>query len=258
MDRLEHWLYGTLPPSLHRHQPMKVLALGMGRSGTDSLSKALSTLGYNRVYHGFDMGMTDPPSWEAWVKLARRKWKGNSSSKGSQGDSDITISDLDCILGDCTAATGSPVAIMALEMVQAYPNAKVILNMRDSGKWVQSAKSTFGVVNAGFKYRVLPYFDAQLYWRKRYYEEMVQAYFYGSLENNGKWVYEQHCAKIRGLVPQSQLLEWRAEDGWEPLCRFVYFSLRLYPVWCSTNRLADSWKRIFQTRTFLVEINQSK
>ena len=99
--------------------------------------------------------------------------------------------------------------------------ANVILNMQDSGEWAQSAKSTFGVVNAGFKYRGLPYFEAQFYWRKRYYEEMVQANFDGSLEKNGGWVYGQHCDRIRGLVSQDQLLEWRAENGWEPLCRFV-------------------------------------
>ena len=222
MDILEHWLYGTWPsPSLVRHTPMEVLALGMGRSGTDSLSKALSILGYDRVYHGFDMGITSPPSWEAWVRLARRKWKGDTASKIFQENIDIPMAQLDSILGDCTAVTGSAVAMMALEMVQTYPNAKVILNIRDSEKWFQSAKNTFCTVNSGFKYRVLPYFHAQLYWRKQYYEDMLRKYFYGSLEHNGKWVYEEHCAKVRGLVPQDRLLEWRVEDGWEPLCRFV-------------------------------------
>lgn len=26
---------------------------------------------------------------------------------------------------------------------------------------------------------------------------------------------------IRGLVPSQQLLEWKVEDGWEPLCKFL-------------------------------------
>ena len=26
---------------------------------------------------------------------------------------------------------------------------------------------------------------------------------------------------IRGLVPKERLLEWYAEDGWEPLCKFL-------------------------------------
>lgn len=26
---------------------------------------------------------------------------------------------------------------------------------------------------------------------------------------------------VRGLVPKDQLLEWKVEDGWEPLCKFL-------------------------------------
>lgn len=26
---------------------------------------------------------------------------------------------------------------------------------------------------------------------------------------------------IRGLVPPERLLEWKVEDGWEPLCKFL-------------------------------------
>jgi hypothetical protein len=39
------------------------------------------------------------------------------------------------------------------------------------------------------------------------------------LVSNGKWIYREHCAMIRGLVPQDRLPEWAVEDGWEPLCK---------------------------------------
>lgn len=223
MDHLEHWVYGSRPiPAKVREKPMKVLALGMGRSGTESLSKALAILGYYRVYHGFDMGNTKPPSWEAWVKLARRKW-GTQGIAG--GDTGISVADLDAILGDCEAVTGSQTAMLAQEVIKAYPEAKVILNVRASDKWYQSASSTFGLIMSGYEYFLLPYFHSQLYWRQRYYQEMLQEYFHGSFADNGKWVYEEHCAKIRGLVPCDQLLEWQVEDGWVPLCRyFVYIN----------------------------------
>jgi hypothetical protein len=217
-SHLEQFFYGS--PSVHikvRKKPMKVLALGMGRSGTESLSKALSILGYSRVYHGFDMGKSEPPSWEQWVQLARRKWGRRDNSRG---DSGISVLDLDAIIGDCEAVTGSQTAMLARELIKAYPEAKVILNFRESDKWYRSATDTFGVVMSGLKYSVLPYFNAQLYWRKRYYEEMLQTYFHGSLATNGKWVYEEHCAKIRGLVDGDRLLEWQVQDGWDPLCRY--------------------------------------
>lgn len=31
--------------------------------------------------------------------------------------------------------------------------------------------------------------------------------------------YEQHNAKVRQTIPRHHLLEWRAAQGWAPLCR---------------------------------------
>lgn len=33
--------------------------------------------------------------------------------------------------------------------------------------------------------------------------------------------YFKHYAHIRSIVPEDRLLEFRSEDGWEPLCRFL-------------------------------------
>jgi hypothetical protein len=220
MEVLERWLYPVPSPSKRvRQKPMEVLALGMSRSGTESLRQALFILGYDHVYHGFDVPESSPPSWEAWVRLARRKWGGRGTTAGETG---ITREDLDAIVGHCNAITDQQGAMFALEMAEAYPEAKVILNRRETGPWYRSVVSTFGVTMTGFKYHVLPYFSAQLYWRKRYYEEILEAYFHGSLVKNGSWVYREHCAKIRGLVPPDQFLEWEAKDGWEPLCKYNF------------------------------------
>ncbi len=31
--------------------------------------------------------------------------------------------------------------------------------------------------------------------------------------------YERHNAQVREAIPRRRLLEWRAADGWGPLCR---------------------------------------
>jgi Sulfotransferase domain len=53
-----------LPPPPHRtrftNKPMQILALGLPRSGTDSLRSALLILGYSCVWHGFDLPSTRP------------------------------------------------------------------------------------------------------------------------------------------------------------------------------------------------------
>lgn len=52
MEVLERAVYHEEKPPRIRRSPMKVLALGLSRSGTESLRNALSTLGYDHVYHG--------------------------------------------------------------------------------------------------------------------------------------------------------------------------------------------------------------
>ncbi|KAF9892094.1 hypothetical protein FE257_002500 [Aspergillus nanangensis] len=215
MDLLESWIYNVpSAPRQTRTQPLAVLALGMSRSGTESLRRALTILGYNHVYHGFDIPESNPPTWKAWVQLGRRKW-------GQHESQPLARADFDALMNNCDAVTDQPGALFASELIREYPEALVILNKRDPEAWHRSIRNTFGVTMAGFAYRVLPYFDAQLYWRKRYYVEVLEAAFYGSIARHGQWVYEDHCAKVRGMVPAERLLEWTVQDGWAPLCQFL-------------------------------------
>jgi hypothetical protein len=39
--------------------------------------------------------------------------------------------------------------------------------------------------------------------------------------NEGKTIHAEHVAMIRDLVPSERLLEWKIEDGWAPLCKFL-------------------------------------
>lgn len=217
MEFWERWLYPmeALPPR-PRTEPMKVLAVGISRSGTDSLKQALQILGHKHVYHGFVAVASRPSEYGHWALLARKKW-GTFRSSGSS--TTITRDDFDAIFGHCTAVTDLPAASFSLEMIEAYPEALVILNTRDIDPWHKSIVNTYGVLWAKFEFRVLPYFNPRLYWRRRGVMEAWQGYFYGDLIRNGKMKYKEHCATVRGLVPAERLLEWQAQDGWEPLCK---------------------------------------
>ena len=50
----------------------------------------------------------------------------------------------------------------------------------------------------------------------------MPGFFAGSFASNGVWRYKEHLAMIRGLgLPRERLLEWKAADGWAPLCDFL-------------------------------------
>ena len=86
-------IYTTPHESRVRTQPLAVLALGLSRSGTDSLRTALEKLGYT-TYHGFQVVATDGAARE-WTLLADRKWNADARGETSK----ITAHDFDRLIG---------------------------------------------------------------------------------------------------------------------------------------------------------------
>lgn len=94
---------------------MQILALGLSRSGTDSLRAALEILGYDHVYHGFDVGVDNGAEVrKAWTELGRRKWGPSKDARA------ITRKDFDRLIGHCEAVTDQPCACFALEVSRWY------------------------------------------------------------------------------------------------------------------------------------------
>lgn len=46
-------------------------------------------------------------------------------------------------------------------------------------------------------------------------------YFDGDFELHGKRRFHEHYNMVRALAPEGQLLEYRVQDGWGPLCDFL-------------------------------------
>lgn len=206
---------------------MEVLCVGLPRSGTESLQQALLILGYDYTYHGWDILFDSPMPAQEWAKLGRRKF---CSLEDTNGDCELTAEDFDRVVGHCTAVTDASGSVFAPEMIKAYPDAKVVLNVRrDLDKWHQSAvKNLAGVYNNWIFYW-MSWFCKDVFWAWHVYERLLWAGTFRCIDSgldsgirkNGKWIYREHSAMIRGLVPKERLLEWSVEDGWEPLCKFL-------------------------------------
>lgn len=94
-----------------RTVPLQVLSLGMPRTGTCSMQAALTLLGYEHTYHGFDT-FDHPKDWEYWERAADAKWFGKGKPFGR--------AEYDEFLGHC-AATTDVSAMFAEDLVAAYP-----------------------------------------------------------------------------------------------------------------------------------------
>ncbi|PTB67733.1 hypothetical protein BBK36DRAFT_1115997 [Trichoderma citrinoviride] len=198
---------------LGRVVPMKVLILGLGRTGTASMRAAMKQLGYVDTYHMMNCSIENPPDALMWMDALCAKYDG----KGKP----FTREDWDQLLGTCQAVCDWPAVAFAEDLIKAYPEAKVILTNRDVDSWHASTMKTVYWRATDPELRWLSNFD----WAASMYYPMLskffEAFFEGDFPNRGKDVFRKHYEHVRSLVPKERLLEYKVTDGWGPLCEFL-------------------------------------
>ena len=191
---LENYVYRLpQPPPRVRTKPMQVICVGPPRSATESLQQALLKLGYDHTYHGWDIIFEEPSYVTGWVRLARKKWLG-----APDGDCHISAAEFDQLLGHSVAVTDAAASCFATEMIEAYPDAKVILNVRkDLSAWHESAIKTIVGVEENRFFWLLTWFCADFFWVWHVYERLLWVFFFrsadgtvgGGVRRNGIWAY---------------------------------------------------------------------
>lgn len=212
---LSQWLWPLSPPKRLRVVPLQVLALGLPRTGTESLREALDELGYHHTYHGFDT-MDHPEECVAWCELLHRKENGHPPLDAKAFDS---------IIGHCEAVTDVPCATFAEDLIKAYPDAKIIINHRpDFDAWEKSVVNTLVKADqdVGLLGKLIPLFERRLFWIRRKYLRIDRGYLWrGDIARNARIVYRDHYERLQRLAPPERSLRWTVQDGWEPLCKFL-------------------------------------
>jgi hypothetical protein len=114
-----------------------------------------------------------------------------------------------------------------MQLIEAYPEAKIILVERDIDEWYDSMEEAIFSTTWGLRADLVINVLGPLYGlnggktiRK------IMLGFYGVRNVNdmrrvAKDRYKQHYAEIRAAVPKERLLEFHLEDNWEPLCEFL-------------------------------------
>ena len=220
MDYILERIYHINEPRPARTRPLEVICVGLSRSGTESLREALLNLGYQKVYHGWEtLKPTNRADFMLHSQILHKKYRSGDHT----GNVRLTAEDFDALIGEYDGLTDMDGAVFAADLIEAYPKAKVILNYRkDLAAWHTSILATFGTLQSSWMFWFMSHFNADLYWSRRYiFREMIPIFFRGNLTENGKWIYREHMAMVRGLVPPERLLEWTVEDGYEPLCKFL-------------------------------------
>ncbi|KEQ89814.1 hypothetical protein D6C84_05362 [Aureobasidium pullulans] len=192
--------------------PMRVLALGLGRTGTASLRTALKELGFDDCYHMMSASVENPPDCLMWQDAFAAKYDGVGKFGREEWDK---------LLGHCQAVCDWPAVAFAKELIEAYPEAKVLVTTRNVDTWHASTLKTVDWRANDPELKMVSRFD----WGSGLYQPMLRkfwdVFFGGDFEKNGKQRYIDYYEEIRSLVPKENLLEYRMGEGWEPLCDFL-------------------------------------
>jgi hypothetical protein len=180
---------------------LSVVGAGFGRTATLSVKFALEQLGLGPCYH----------MKEVFERPHFRKYWG-AAARGE------TVN-WDEVFEGYVSAVDWPVCTYYRELAEHFPDAKVLLTVRDPRKWFVSAHTT--IFSAENRARMLSA-DADDDTRDMGSLIMVDT-FDGQLENeeHAISVFEKHIETVKRTIPEERLLVYDASEGWEPLCAFL-------------------------------------
>lgn len=107
---------------------LKIIGAGLGRTGTTSLKAALERLGFGPCYHMMEV-FPRPEHLVLWLAAHRGEpveWED--------------------VFGDYQAAVDWPSCTFYRELMRRYPEAKVLLSVRDPEQWYKSVLNTIYTV----------------------------------------------------------------------------------------------------------------
>jgi hypothetical protein len=175
---------------------LRVVGAGLGRTGTHSLKLALEQLLGGPCYHMIEV-FVRPDHIDVWQRAV-----------------DGEMPDWPAFLADYEAAVDWPAAAFWRELVDAFPDALVLLSTRDPDSWWKSASNTIFLV------RDQPVDDPVFARHRRMVDDLFARRFTPDWldEASAKAAYTAHNDEVRRTVPPERLLEWHPGDGWEPIC----------------------------------------
>ena len=204
---------------------MKVIGAGLPRTATTTQMIAFETLGFAPCYHMRDLlgdlehGL---PLWEAVTE-------GNP--------------DWEAIFGAAQSTCDWPSARYYKQLIEIYPDAKVVLTVREPAGWVKSMRETVWAIHQGdsvlhhvseARTGVDPLWHRYIALMGNINWDPQQGAFSPAQETYSDdglaKVMERWNEEVERTVPAERLLSWNPAEGWEPLCEFLEVPVPEGPV----------------------------
>jgi hypothetical protein len=200
---------------------LKVIGAGLPRTATLTQKVALEMLGFAPCYHMVNV-LSDLTNVPRWVEALEGR------------------SDWDDIFGPFEATVDWPGAFFYKDLMEAYPDAKVLLSVRDGESWEKSMASTIWGLFYGdmlmrdlsdARGRVDEQWASYTSLMKQMWEKSgLMAGEEGPGDGSMARAMQRYNDEVRETVPADRLLVWSPKDGWDPLCRFLDVAVPDKPV----------------------------
>jgi Sulfotransferase domain len=180
---------------------MKVIGAGISRTGTMTMQAALETPGYH-CYHMKEVPR-EPGHLDAWYQFVTRQ----------------APMDWQTLFRKFEATVDTPACWYYQELMEAFPEAKVILTVREPERWYASFLTLRTTVE---RFRPLSRLIPKMAKMYRFVDTLLATRFEGSLDR-ARCIdaFSAHNAAVQQVVPPERLLVFQVTDGWGPLCAFL-------------------------------------
>jgi hypothetical protein len=184
---------------------LRVIGAGFGRTGTSSLKTALEQLGFGPCHHMEEL-FKHHEQIPLWAAVAR----------GEPADWDV-------VFRGYNSAVDFPTQHWYREILAHWPDARVILTVRDPDGWYRSTSETIYAIGHEIPNRWISRFIpvvggvfrmTRVIWRDVYGGRFLD-------RDHAIAVYERHIEEVKEHVPAEQLLVFDVKQGWGPLCEFL-------------------------------------
>lgn len=176
---------------------LSVIGAGYGRTGTLSLKAALETLGYVKCHHMIEV-INTPGAAERWLAAIG-----------------APVVDWDALFEGFTACVDWPACHFYQSLADYYPDAKVVLTVRDPLQWYESmSATTLNVIRPRL---------ADPHNRNLGTELVVKAAFDGRIDDaeHAVEIFNRHTREVIASIDPERLLVYDVREGWAPLCAFL-------------------------------------
>ncbi len=186
---------------------LKIIGAGFGRTGTQSLQRAIEMLGFGPCHHMYEL-RRDPRLTAIWQAIA-----------------DGGPADWDTVFDGYDSTVDWPASAYWREITAHFPRAKVILSVRDPSKWYDSMLETI-VPSATLGAEVDPDPNGRA-GSALIRKVALEGIFRGRITDRDfalQRFEDQRKAVIAGIPPK-RLLVMDVREGWGPLCAFLGVSV---------------------------------